>query len=122
MTDMMKVRIETFGPEFWRIKVTDAETGKSLPVLWDEKHGIDLRIDNYCLVAHVTLEIHEVDSEILAQVQEKIERVSPEDGAALEFARDTFGAGVIVRHPAAPESVDDFAARTVSLVTRKDDE
>lgn len=70
MSERIKVRIQSDGTEFWRLKVTDSRTGMLLPVLWGKRHGIDLRVEDGCLVARLDLEVTEIDAVLLAGVSE----------------------------------------------------
>jgi endonuclease YncB( thermonuclease family) len=113
---VIPVRIKILGPQFWQCIVEDAETGRRLPVMVDGD-AFTLRVENGAWIAHVRLLIHEVDALVSAQIEEQIERISPEEAAGLEARSEEWG--LIVRRPlteAPSETVDDFAARTVSLI------
>lgn len=65
MTDLMRVRIKIEDIQFWRMSVTDIDTGKFIPVLWDAQHGIELRIEQGCIIARVDLFVTELDMEAI---------------------------------------------------------
>lgn len=80
MDDMVRVKIQTHGPQFWQITVTDADTGKVLPVLWDETHGIELRQRAGILVARVDIEVAVIDAELIAEMAETITTIEQYGG------------------------------------------
>lgn len=80
MVDHLKIRIESDGPEAWKLKIIDAETGRSLPVQWGHGgHDIVLCERDGVLVARVDLVVWEIDLEMLAQVTETVEYLRKHD-------------------------------------------
>jgi hypothetical protein len=112
MADMARIKIQTHGPEFWQITVTDADTGKLIPVFWDEHHGIELRVRDGGIFARVDLMVTEIDAECAAGMMEQI-RYLCEHGEVVRIV------GEVAAQPT--ETADEFAERTVAMVTRGGD-
>lgn len=93
---VIPVRIKILGPQFWQCIVEDAETGRRLPVQISDQAAFTVRVEDGFWVADVTLLVDEVEAEVPARAKMVGDPLLP------------------IQEPA--ESVDDFAARTVSLI------
>ena len=92
MADMIKLRLHADGPEGWRFRIEDAETGKVLPVM---NFTIDVRNDVVAITT--TLMLSEVDVAGLVNIQDLIRQAEID-----------------------PETTDEWVARTVALVLETD--
>lgn len=69
---IMRIKIHAEGPEAWKIQVTDADTGRQLPVLWDRDDAIVLRSRDGVLVATVQIEVDVIDVSAHAELAETL--------------------------------------------------
>lgn len=90
MADLMKLRLRGDGPEAWKFRIEDAETGRLLPVM-----GFTLAVTDGVLTLNATLMVSDVDVEGLISIPALVKQLTAEPE---------------------PETVDGWAARTVSLV------
>jgi hypothetical protein len=65
---LMNVRLQTHGPESWRLSLTDAETGRVIPILLDDTRRIELRDEGGVLVLRCDLMVSEIDIEAVMPV------------------------------------------------------
>lgn len=88
MPDLMKLRLRGDGPEAWRFRIEDAETGKVLPMM-----GFTLEAQDNVLTLTCQLMVSECNVEGVISIPDLIRQVGP-----------------------VPESADEWTARTVALV------
>lgn len=125
----MKVRVRSGGAEFWRLCVEDAETGKHIPMMLE---GLTLEIRDGVLVLHGDLMIEELDVIAVGKLTDDAKmaahlRSLPNGGTfdhesrpALVCSDGEYEARVAARKADVPvETLDDFAARTVALITEE---
>lgn len=95
MTDLMKLRLRGDGPDAWRFRIEDAETGKCLPVM-----NFTLDVKDGVMTLDCTLMVSDVEIEGLVNIGKMLADLASEPE---------------------PESVDGWAQRTVSLIIDGDD-
>lgn len=90
MKDLMKIRLRCDGPEAWKFRFEDAETGKLLPVM-----DFTIDVKDHVMTVNCTLMVSEVEIDGVINLAEMVKQLTAEPE---------------------PETVDGWAERTVSLI------